>query len=178
MPISGGVSGDPGLVLIERQTLGVAAATVTLSSISQAYRSLELRYSAWVTAAHDGVNLRLYAENDTTDANYFSARVFGGTSNGGGVSDSQRYIGNIAGTKTGSTPTTGIVTLHDYAGSNQKTATHLLGYQRTSGQGYQQSWYWTWEDTAAITRLDFDAELSGTTYSFAACSVFDLYGVK
>ena len=148
-------------------TLGSAQATITFSSISQAYRDLILVVSPIATTTGNAGRLRL---NGDTGSNYSWVQMYGdGTTAASSQSTSST---ELIGLQSETTQTTTVIHITDYSAttkhksvlsrSNNTNAISTVVNQR-------------WANTAAVTSISIYMTAS-TTY--AAGSTFALYGVS
>lgn len=152
-----------------------STATITFSSISSAYKHLQVRVMARVAAGGEDLTLRF---NGDTGANYTRHRL---TANGSTTAAS------------GSTSTTGITTLGsagmpttaniyavtvidvlDYANTNKYKTARMLSGQDSNGSGGVDFTSGVWMNTAAVTSLTIYANSS----NFPTAASFALYGIK
>lgn len=146
-------------------TLASAAATVTFSSISQAYRDLYLVISGKTVTSNATIDLRL--NSDATTTNYSSVTIQGdGTS-------ATTSSSNTFGLSSLSTAVTSnvVVEFLDYS----STTKHKSCIVRTDrSDTATQARIVRWANTAAVTTLGLPT--GSTTY--AAGTSFALYGVR
>lgn len=155
--------------LIQTQTLGSAAASVTFSSIPQTYTTLKLFVSATVVTAGF---LQVNFNGDATAANYFinyQTQSFTATVTPvGAFSSAGSFLGslNVATTGTGGAE----VTFPGYSSTTSVKANFAMsvGSSFFYGGGI-------WNSAAAITSIVLVNSAGG---NFNAGSVFSLYGIK
>jgi len=169
-------SEDTGLVLIESQVLGVAAASVTFSAIPQTYKHLKIFVSARsaAAAAYDSGYARF---NGDAGANYLYGAHQGGSAHTVSISSGQTQAGIFAATGNGSTADLyggSEITLFDYTGANKKTVMALKWESHTTSEAYLYETLVAWADTDAITSILMWANGG----NLMAGSRFDLYGIK
>ena len=122
------------------------------------------------TATND---LRMRFNSDTAGNYAWHQLQGGGTSVVSGGNTAQTYIatGVVGGT---SNPSSGVVDILDYSDTNKyKTARTLAGIDQ-NGSGIIMFWSGLWQNTNAITRIDFDTN-SGNFNQYTSIA---LYGVK
>lgn len=145
-------------------TLGSSAASVTFSSISQAYRDL-----IYVFAGKDtNYTNQMMRFNSDSGSNYSSVRMFGNGSSASSntVAVAYNYIGGMSNTDNG------IITVQimDYSVTDKhKTALAVQDIATDNTMRLATRW----ASTSAISSI----VVSPTSGSFAAGSTFALYGV-
>ena len=148
-------------------TLSSAAASVTFSSISQAYRDLVLVVEGWVTAR----TTQLITLNaDTTDANYSSVYAYGSGASATSSSGANRWTNEVF---ENSSTNRSILKLQlmDYSATD-KHKTILIRADNAYPNGVEMR-AMRWANTAAVTTIALTA--SGTTWG--ANTSFALYGI-
>ena len=148
-------------------TLGSSAASVTFSSISQAYRDLVLVINA--TTSNNG-NPRIRFNSDT-GSNYSQIRMTGNGSAASSAS-STTYAGILTGdfAYAGSSSNY-IVSVMDYSATDKHKTVLSRGNIAAAAT---EAIAGRWANTAAVTTITLD-EFSGGTFSSG--STFALYGV-
>jgi hypothetical protein len=149
-----------------------ATNTITFSSISSTYKSLQIRFIGNNTAANT-LNLRL---NGDTGTNY-TQHIFEG--NGSIVGSS----GNAAGAITGiyviglssvtNNFSAGIIDIIDYASTTKNKTVRIVSGRDLNGSGIINISSGLWLNTAAVTSI--------TLYvpsNYATETTFALYGIK
>lgn len=146
-------------------TLSSSAASVTFSSISQAYRDLVLVASVKNSTASSSFRIRVNNSGTTTS----SVRMRGSSS--GASSESFGGIGAV----TQITSSTGfsaiICNIMDYSATD-KHKTILTRANIVDGDQVEAT-YTRWPDTAAVTSLVLNVE----DYNLAAGTTLALYGI-
>jgi hypothetical protein len=160
-------------VLIQSQTLGSAAATVTFNSIPGTYRDLFLVMQVGCSAAGNVLYVRVNGDTASTIPSVFMGGI--GSGSGSSSTDSGTNRGFMGGFVLAGAPTglTGNVqmSIFDYA-STDKQKTSL---SRANDAGSTTEAVTTrWPSTSAITSLV--AFWNGGT-NFITGSTFALYGV-
>lgn len=147
-------------------TLSSSAASVTFSSISQAYRDLVLVVNGSVS----GGDVRWTANNDTTNSNYSGVTMVGNGSTASSSAPSALAGNVIFNYGTGTNLSTWILTLLDYSATDKHKT--LLGRQDSTGNTAAAANRWA--NTAAITSF----YVWPASATWAAGSTFALYGVS
>jgi hypothetical protein len=150
-------------------TLGSSAASVTFSSISQAYRDLVLVISAKGTG---NMNLVLQLNGDT-GTNYSYVFMYGNGSTASSGNDNTETYGRFVTTSTVTTAefTPYILNFMDYSSTDK----HKTFLSRSNNAGLSVEAFATrWANTSAITSIKL---MSSGANSYAAGSSFALYGV-
>jgi hypothetical protein len=148
-------------------TLGSAAASVTLSSISGAYTDLVLVCNA--TSSSGSPNGLFLQVNSDTATNYSSTRLYGTGSAAASVRESttDRIM-------TGWTSSTGMTTMITHLMNYSNTTTYKTTISRTSDSVSRvNATVGLWRSTSAITSIKLISE--GT--NFNSGSTFTLYGI-
>lgn len=165
--------------LIEAQTLGSSAASVTFSSIPSTYTDIKFVISARSTGAAERIDIRWYFNSDTSGSNYSYKRLFG--YEGGALSGSGSGTYTDAGTAidganaTSNTFSNNELYIPNYAGSNAKSASGDWTAENNSSGSYILGFNaHLWNQTSAISSVTF----SPATGNFAQYSSFYLYGIK
>lgn len=147
-------------------TLGSAAASVTFSSISQAYRDLILVVSGSISGSQ--ANTYLYCNGDTSAFNYAFVRMLGdGTnaSSGANISTNGQTIGDMT-----SAQNQLICHINDYSATDK----HKIRLARSDQPGSTVIAYASrWGNTAAITSLT----VQQSTSNFNAGTTMSLFGI-
>lgn len=163
--------------LIESQTLGASAASVTLGSggtIPQTYKTLKVVISARLDTANTNA-IEIRPNSDNTSGNYSQKYLEG---NGASASSSSliKFAGEVnLSTATSSTFASSTTDIPNYAGS---TAKPMSGDGVTENNGttaYQDLLASLWNQTTAITSLYI---APGGVGNFVSGSTFTLYGLK
>jgi hypothetical protein len=153
-------------VALATQTLGSNAASVTFSSISQAYTDLFIVYNTGVVSTtNDYVRL-----NGDTGSNYSWTRMVGtgsAASSSRGSNDSKMIVGDV----TTTIVTTQIVNIQNY--SNTTTFKTILNRSSAPNSAVTAS-VGLWRNTAAVTSVTLLPD--GT--SWLAGSTFTIYGIS
>lgn len=167
----GAGGGGGALTLIQKQTLGSPAATVTFSAIPQSYSNLKLVINSSSGSGSTTIRLNVNFNGDTGN-NYFNS-----------------YLYNVVTTPTAQQVETTPVGILGYAGSSALlAATEAMIYAYTgalagakavtamnsSAQGITLASV-QWASAAAITTIALSVE---TAASFATGSTFSLYGLS
>lgn len=151
-------------VALANLTLTSAVATVTFSSISQAYRDLFLVISGKTVTSNATVDLRLNGNATTT--NYSSVTIQGDGTNAITSSSNTFGLGSLSTAAQSSV----LVEFLDYS-STTKHKSYLIRNNRSDTSA--QFRVGRWANTAAITTL---AVPTGST-TYAIGTTFALYGV-
>lgn len=163
-----------GGILIQKQTLGANAASVTFAAIPATFNHLRLECTGRSDVANNFDDVKVQFNADTTDANYLSAICFGGASAGGSL-ETPGVIGTFAGATSPA----------NYANSltcklaNYKDTTWFKNWQsltasnRNASSRYALTTIGIWLNTSAISQILLKPK-TGT--NFLTGSVFCLYG--
>jgi hypothetical protein len=153
------------------------SSSADFTSISNAYKQLQIRYIGRGTAALDEVALRIRFNSDT-GSNYARHILEG---NGASASAFAASSGNLmaCGSVSGSTATAsafgaGIIDILDYTNTNKNKTIRVLDGIDRNGGGVIDFTSGLWINTNAITSISLFAD-SG---NLAQYSSFALYGVK
>lgn len=158
-------------------TLSASAASVTFSSISQAYQDLVL--VSYIPNASASAEAFLMRVNGNT-ANYNTVRAYGTGSNwGSSVADLASAITLVgAYGLSSSNPTMARIDLLDYAATNKHKVFSIRGDMPNDSNAnipITQVMSGRWASTAAITSINL---LTTNSVSFGIGSTFALYGVS
>lgn len=152
--------------------------TISFTSISSAYKHLQIRYIARSTFAGTSINLLYTLNNDTTAANYPWHALRGDGASASSINGltlnlliNEGFTGSTAGTGQMGV---GVIDFLDYANTNKNKTQRALGGQDRNGAGQVTFQSSLWLNTAAINRIDLIAQ-SG---NFTTDSHFALYGIK
>lgn len=152
-----------------------STATITFSSISSAYKHLQVRVMARVAAGGEDLTLRF---NGDTGANYTRHRLTGsGTAAAAAGNTSTTGITTLG---SAGMPTTAniyavsIIDVLDYANTNKYKTVRMLSGQDSNGSGGVDFTSGVWMNTAAVTSLTIYANSS----NFPTAASFALYGVR
>jgi hypothetical protein len=149
-------------------TLGSSAASVTFSSISQAYRDLILVCTG---TASGNVNLGARFNSDT-GSNYSFVTMYGNGSSATSASGTDTYMPiTNAGYWTTANPATATLTVMDYSATDKHKTTLSRGNNSAVAVDAAAS---RWANTAAVTSITV---IGSNANTFAAGSTFELYGI-
>ena len=165
------VTGD--FYSISSQTLSANQTTISFTDIPQTYKHLQFRiFQKSVDQGNNAVNT--FFNNDTTLANY--AYMLQGGDGGGGVAFRQVNGANahMMSIRSGGWNTT-VLNLYDYADSAVIKVRQSHSGSMATDQGSNFYYGGTWNNTAAVTRVDFTC---ATATNFLAGTVYALYGIK
>ena len=156
---------------IATQTLGSAAATVTFSSISQAYTDLVLVAATTSTVAATNFTLRMGNGSVDTASNYSHVRLAGnGTSASSGTNSGT--VLNIGDVGNPNIPSVNIINIMNYTNTTTfKTVIGRVGEADIQLQAVVGLWRKTPEAINIIT-------IGTASNNFAIGSTFTLYGIK
>jgi len=156
-----------------------SSGTITFSSIPATYQHLQIRAIMRNTlSASDASFGQMRVNGDTTTSNYAWHELYG---NGTSVSASGADSGlPYYGTVVRNTATSGIIgmtviDIYDYASTSKYKTIRVFSGNDRNGSGDIVLWSGLWENTNAITQLEF---LAGGTSSFTTATKFALYGIK
>lgn len=164
---------------IATQTVTVAAASITFSSIPSTYKHLQIRAIARDTSASSGSTgyaLRLNADGGS---NYTWHRLYGnGSTVTAAGATSQSYLNvdasSLGGSSLSSDFAASIINIQDYASTtNNKTARMFAGAD-LNGSGVVSLSSSAWLSTSAVNSITIYA----AQIAFAIGSTFALYGIK
>lgn len=164
--------------LIESQTLGSAAATVTFSSIPTGYNHLQLIVAARGSNASNFVELLMQFNGDTA-GNYDSQQVVGSGSSALAsetLADTKLHLGEFA-AASAAAGNGGVYDIcipwHTSTIFHKYTATdHAFSYGTATSQVQAKQWTGRWRSTAAITSIT----LTTSAGNFITGSRFALLG--
>lgn len=158
---------------ISSQTLGVAAASVTFSSIPGTYKSLMLVMNTRGDTAAATVPFTIQFNGVTTSYTY---RYVHGTGSAAATSSGATgQAGNTsAASATASTFGTAYLMFPNYASSTLNKIVHCESTTETNGSAATMAAYsMLWSNTAAVTQI----VVAPTAGNFAANSTLTLYGI-
>jgi len=151
--------------LIESQTLGSTATSVTFSSIPGTYTDLIMVAQVRMTTSADAITYTL--NSDTTGTNY-SQTGMGGD---GSTAYSYRQNLNTLGSINSTALSTIIINFQDYSNSTTyKTTLARVGSAAQDTRAIAS----LWRNTAAVTSI----ALGTYSSTFVAGSTFKLYGIQ
>jgi hypothetical protein len=161
--------------LINSNTLGSAAASVTFSSIPQTYTDLRLVINCGTATDGYGISARY---NGDTNANYSDTGLWGtgsSASTGRHVAASTASLTIAVGGSTGASSTTILVDIMDYANTTTYKSAISRAGNATSTAGYPgtELTISMWNSMSAINSLTLFPGVN-----FVAGSVFKLYGIE
>jgi hypothetical protein len=155
--------------------------SIEFANIPQTYSHLQVRgiikntgggTDSWSTS------LGLFANSDTTSANYARHYVYGDIYNtpvGGGAANSNPLVAFVPGVSLTNLFAPTITDILDYANTNKYTTMRsLFGVDNNGNPGFVAISSGLWKNTAAVTNIKLQA--GGNT--FAQYSHFALYGVN
>jgi hypothetical protein len=161
-------------ILIESQTLGSAAASVTFSSIPATYTDLVLRYSARVTS---GTVENIQTTLNSSGSGFSETYLYGTGSaavSGAGSAQSVLYAIYVnGGSTTASTFTNGEFYIPSYTASQNKCFNITGGLENNATLGRIFTTAALWSNTAAVTSIKLEP-----FNSFVTGSSFYLYGLR
>ena len=165
--------------LINSNTLGSSAASITFSSIPATYTDLVLKFSVRHDGALTASNMRMIINSDT-GSSYSDTRLYGNGSTATSANASTgtyayAYTGFInAASSTSNTFTNGEFYLPSYTSSSKKPFSTYNAVENNATTGYNWVSAQLWQGTSTISSLSFE---SGG-YNFVSGSSFWLYGIK
>ena len=170
--ITGGLASPGDFESISTTTLTGTAATVTFSSIPSTYQHLQIR--GWAASASTP---RIYLRyNGDTASNYTYHFLEGNGSSASasaGANQTENWL-YINGFVAANNPAPFIIDILDYKDTNKfKTIRSLHGNDNNSAGNVALA-SGLWRSTAAISSI----ELRTSTSTFAANSIFALYGIR
>ena len=157
--------------LIAKQTLGSSAATVTFDSIpGTGYTDLVF----YITARRDAAATDLLLLFNTSGGTY-TTRLLYGTGSSALSATPARNCGIVcANTDTANTFASNWVYIPNYAGSTAKSWSSEGATENNGTTAYITASAGVWDQTAAITKVDFTNNGGG---NFVSGSSFFLYGI-
>jgi hypothetical protein len=165
-------------VLIQSQTLGTSALTVTFSSISGAYRDLYLVANGISTSSATATDAYFRVNGDSTNS-YTRVTMIGSSSSPTSTSSGAISEIYMEGWST-SNPLQLQVSMLDYAQTDKHKTFLIRGGNAESGSVTYTAAA-RWASTSAITSITLyctDQKGGGSADSWAAGSTFYLYGVS
>jgi hypothetical protein len=167
--------------LIQAQTLGSSAASVTFSAIPATYTDLKLVGSTRSTR-NAGSTSNIYLQVNSITTSVYSFKQVAGTGSvtdnnqGSSVAPTAASLGFTSqSTDTASTFGSFEFYIPNYAGSNNKSLSADAVQENNATGAYASLTAWLLANTAAITSLTLTTT---ATFSFAQYSSFYLYGIK
>lgn len=160
--------------LIESQTLGASAASVTLGSggtIPQTYKTLKLVVSARSTSTVGDLRV----DPNGSSANGSQRVLYGSGSAAASGTDTNIYMIGTPSTFTASTFGSDELTIPNYTSNTNKAMSSDGVQENNAAASYQFLRAQLWSNTAAITSITISAASSN---NIAAGSTFTLYGLK
>jgi hypothetical protein len=167
--------------LIEAQTLGSSAASVTFSSIPATYTDLKLVGSTRTTRNVGSVS-NLYLQVNSITSAVYTIKQLSGTGSAADNNTASNVVPTSAsvGHTSQSTDTANTFGnfefyIPNYAGSNNKSLSSDAVQENDASAAYSSLTAWLMANTAAITSLTLTTT---ATFSFVQYSSFYLYGIK
>ena len=164
--------------LIEAQTLGTTAASVTFSSIPGTYTDLKLVANvrtAWASDTNDQLRIQF---NGDTGSNYTYRQLTGtGTGLDWGTATTTFVVNpqTNTGAMTASTFASHELYIPNYTGSTYKSVSSDNVTEQNATLSYASLYAGLWSNTAAITSI---TALTFRGSGFVSSSSFYLYGIK
>ena len=156
-------------------------ASIEFANIPQTYSHLQVRGIVKNAAGGSdswSTSLGLFANSDTTSANYARHYLYGdsyGNAVASGGADANPLVGFVPGVSLTNLFAPTITDILDYSNTNNYTTIRtLFGVDRNGTPGFIGFSSGLWKNTAAVTNIKLQA--SGNT--FAQYSSFALYGVN
>lgn len=174
---SGGAALPTDYELISTTVLGSNSASVSLSSIPQTYKHLQIRL---VKLNPSSVSAYLNIQmNGVTSGSYSSHLLFGNGStvgsNAGNGSSATSIFGGTTATNATTHAAVQIIDILDYTSTSKyKTVRYLNGYANGANNGIELG-SGLFMSTSAVTSVDFSNQSSN---QFATGSRFSIYGLK
>lgn len=157
------------LTLIQSQTLGADAASVTFSSIPGTYKTLMLKACARGASTTAAITIQFNGSTSTFTTLYL-------TGSGSAASSTTTSVGNIGNvpisTDTASTFGNLEIVIPNYAGAANKAYTVDVVTENNATAATAALWTGLWSTTSAITSIT----LANAT-NFLAGSTFTLYAI-
>jgi hypothetical protein len=150
-------------------TLGSSAATVTFSSISQAYRDLVLVVQAKGASGNSAIAARF---NSDAGSNYSHVFMYGDGSSTASIIQTSTAAQTGSASATTSLSSSVVLNIMDYSATDKQT-TFLVRSNEREASFTVTAVAGRWANSSAITTVSFAA-----ANSYAAGSTFALYGVK
>jgi hypothetical protein len=170
---------NPTYQLIQAQTLGSAASSVTFSNISQTYTDLKLLTSVrsnandtsfWIT--FNGTSTGYYKKDIYTYVAAPTAGTLGSSSQSNAAyTDIDALVVSVY---TGNTFNNGEIIIPNYTSSNYKAFSSSMVAENNAAQNPLWMVAGMWANTAPITSIGFTTNSN----SFVTNSTFYLYGIR
>ena len=162
-----------GMVLIQQQTLGSAAPSVTFNSIPQTYKALRLCISGRLSSGSPASTVLSFNGNTLNRA---TREMYGNGTTVSTAAGSTMYADLSSGaTDTASVFSSSIIEIPDYtSASAYKSSIADCASENNSSVAYLDAVSNLWSDTTAITSLTCTA---GGGVNYATASSFTLYGI-
>jgi hypothetical protein len=155
---------------ISSTTLSSTSSTISFSSIPQTYKHLQIRVLSAQTNATQGA--RLFYNGDTTTANYWAHAETGNGSSAASSNGNNNYGLYYSGTTSGYY--NAVIDILDYTNTNKRKMFRSIQGYDLNGSGIVVHLSGLWNDTAAITSMQF----SDLGSIFQIGSSFALYGIR
>jgi len=170
-PGAKGVFFDGDFQSISSQTITANTTQITLNSIPSTYSSLQLRiFAKKDTGANDAI--ALHFNNDMTNSNYgYHCMLGDGASSTQSVIASRADMGSVRSAAWNTT----VIDIPDYTSTTKTKVRRSLSGSMTIAAGSVFYFSGSWNNTAAITRIDIRTSNGN---DFIPGSVFALYGLK
>jgi hypothetical protein len=161
--------------LIQAQTLGSSAASVTFSSIPGTYTDLKVLVSTRSTRTGGATSDEMRVAFNGLTTNQTTRALQGSGSAASSYTDTRVTIG-IAPTSTTTSDTFGNTEFYipNYTSSNFKSSSADSVSENNATVAFATLWANLWSSTAAITSIEFTL----ANASYAQHSTFYLYGIK
>lgn len=158
---------------ISTTTLTSTQATVTLSNIPATYTDILVVVNNLPSASNLGAYMRI---NSDTGANYSFTLLDGWAGSNGTFRSTSASFAQLGFWQVGSNnePYTVIIHMNNYANTNIRK-TFLT---RVANSAELSAAVGSWRSTAAITSLTFSAAQNFSSNSFAAGTMFSIYGIR
>lgn len=153
-----------------------SSTTISFTSIPSTYKHLQIRVNGRSDSAAAAGSISVYANNDTTSANYARHRLSGEgtTASATGAASLTMLLGRVsAATATAGIMGTSIIDVLDYQSTSKYKTFRSFSGQDQNGTGDLWLTSGLWLNTAAINRIDLVLGGNWTTASTIA-----LYGIK
>lgn len=154
-----------------------SSGTITFSSIPADYQHLQIRAIMRNTlSASDSSFGQMKVNGDATTANYAWRELVanGSTATSSASASGLPYYGTIVrNLATSGIMGVTIIDIHDYAQTDKYKTIRVFSGNERNGSGEIVLWSGLWENTDAITSLDFT-----TGGNFTTATQFALYGIK
>jgi len=154
-----------------------SSGNITFSSIPSTFKHLQIRFIAKDTYSGSAgpSNMRLQFNSDSTEANYYYHYLRGnGSSASASAGNSNAFNGSITDSyDDANLMGVGVIDILDYASTSKYKTVRILNGVDYNGSGNVQLYSMLWNNTGAISTLNFY-----NATGWATKTQFALYGIK